>query len=51
MGLERALHALLGDVGPDVEVLQLGVAAVQVDDQRVLLHDALRTRRPAVTAR
>ena len=41
MCLQRALHPLLGDVGPDVEVLELGVAAVQVDDQGVLLHDAL----------
>ena len=41
MGLERALHPLLSDVGPDVEVLELGVAAVEVDDQRVLLDDAL----------
>lgn len=41
MGLQRPLHPLLGDVGPDVEVFEFGVGAVQVDDQRVLLDDAL----------
>lgn len=41
MSLQGALHPLLSDVGSDVEVFELGVAAVQVDDQRVLLHDAL----------
>lgn len=41
MSLQRALHPLLGDVGSDVEVLEFGVAAVEVDDQRVLLDDAL----------
>ena len=41
VGLQGALHPLLGDVGPDVQVLELGVAAVQVDGQDVLLHDAL----------
>ena len=41
VGLQGPLHPLLGDVGPDVEVLELGVAAVQVDDQGVLLHNAL----------
>ena len=41
MRLQRALHPLLSDVGSDVEVLELGVAAVEVDDQRVLLDDAL----------
>lgn len=40
MGLQRALHPLLSDVGSDVEVFEFGVAAVQVDDQRVLLDDA-----------
>lgn len=39
--LQGALHPLLGDVGSDVQVFELGVAAVQVDDQRVLLDDAL----------
>ena len=41
MCLQRALHPLLCDVGSDVEVFELGVAAVEVDDQRVLLDDAL----------
>lgn len=41
MSLQRTLHPLLGDVGSDVEVFEFGVAAVQVDDQRVLLDDAL----------
>lgn len=41
MGLQRALHPLLCDVGPDVEVFEFGVASVQVDDQRVLFDDAL----------
>lgn len=41
MRLQRALHPLLGDVGSDVEVFEFGVAAVQVDDERVLFHDAL----------
>lgn len=40
MRLQRALHPLLCDVGSDVEVFELGVAAVEVDDQRVLLDDA-----------
>lgn len=40
VGLQGALHPLLGDVGSDVEVFEFGVAAVQVDDQRVLLDDA-----------
>lgn len=39
--LQGALHPLLSDVGSDVEVFEFGVAAVQVDDQRVLLDDAL----------
>lgn len=39
--LQGALHPLLRDVGSDVKVFELGVAAVQVDDQRVLLDDAL----------
>lgn len=41
MCLKRALHPLLGDVGSDVKVFELRVAAVEVDDQRVLLDDAL----------
>ena len=41
MCLQRSLHPLLCDVGPDVKVFELGVAAVEVDDQRVLLDDAL----------
>lgn len=41
MRLQGALHSLLRDVGSDVKVFELGVAAVQVDDQRVLLDDAL----------
>lgn len=41
MCFQRALHPLLCDVGSDVEVFELGVAAVEVDDQRVLLDDAL----------
>lgn len=41
MRLQRALHPLLSDVGSDVEVFELRVAAVEVDDQRVLLDDAL----------
>lgn len=41
MSLQRALHPLLCDVGSDVEVFEFGVAAVEVDDQRVLLDDAL----------
>lgn len=41
MSLQRALHPLLSDVGSDVEVFEFGVAAVEVDDQRVLLDDAL----------
>lgn len=39
MCFQRALHPLLCDVGSDVKVLELGVAAVQIDDQRVLLDD------------
>lgn len=39
--LQGALHPLLRDVGSDVKVFELRVAAVQVDDQRVLLDDAL----------
>lgn len=39
--LQRALHPLLSDVGPNVEVFEFGVAAVEVDDERVLFHDAL----------
>lgn len=35
------MHPLLGDVGSDVKVFELRVAAVEVDDQRVLLYDAL----------
>lgn len=41
MCLQRALHPLLCDVRSDVEVFEFGVAAVKVDDQRVLLDDAL----------
>lgn len=41
MRLQRALHPLLSNVGSDVEVFELRVAAVEVDDQRVLLDDAL----------
>lgn len=39
--LQRALHPLLCDVGPDVKVFEFGVAAVEVDDERVLFNDAL----------
>lgn len=38
--LQRALHPLLGDIGPDVKVFELRVTAVQVDNERVLLDDA-----------
>lgn len=41
MRLHWALHSLLCDVWSDVEVFELGVAPVEVDDQRVLLDDAL----------
>lgn len=41
MGLQGALHSLLSDVGADVQVLQLGVAAVEVDHQGVLFYNAL----------
>lgn len=41
MCLERTLHPFLGDVGSDVEVLELGITAVQVYHQRVLLDNAL----------
>lgn len=41
MCLQRALHPLLCDVGSDVKVFELRVAAVEVDDQRVLFDDAL----------
>lgn len=41
VGLQGALHSLLSDVGADVQVLQLGVAAVEVDHQGVLFHNAL----------
>lgn len=41
MCLQRALHPLLCDVGSDVKVFKLRVAAVEVDDQRVLLDNAL----------
>lgn len=41
MCLQRALHPFLSDVGSDVEVFEFGVAAVEVNDQRVLLDDAL----------
>lgn len=39
--LSLTSHALVDDVGPDVEVLQLGVALALTDDQRVLLHQIL----------
>lgn len=41
MCFKRALHPFLCDVGSDVEVFELGITAVQVDHQRVLLDDAL----------
>lgn len=48
MGLQGALHSLLSDVGADVQVLQLGVAAVEVDHQGVLFHNALRVTEQSV---
>ena len=39
--LQRSRDSLLDDVGTDVEILELGVASVGVDDERVLFDDSL----------
>ena len=41
MSLERSRNPFLNDVGSNVEVLELRVASVGIDDERVLLDNAL----------
>ena len=41
MRFERPGYPLLHDIGPYVQILELGVASVWVDDERVLFDDSL----------